>query len=809
MQTLVRDIRFAFRVLWKTPAYTLLAIATIASGIGASTAVFSMVNAVLIRPLPFDVHGALIRIRQPSSTSPDAQLSTPEIQDYRAQVPELASLDEYHSMAFEYYGRGDPQRVQTGVVSDDFFGNLGVQPLLGRTFLPGEEEVGAPPVVVLSYKYWTNRLGADPEIIGQTFVMNDRVHTIVGVLPALPGYPDENDIWMPAGACPFRSAPEMLSNRSGRMLGAFALLKPGATVDAARKSIELVSARLHNEYTTDYPEARKLRVEVTTVREESTAQSRPLLYTLLAMAAFVLFVAAANFANLVLLRQMTRGREMALRTALGASGARLFRAIATESLCVTLLGGAAGVGIAFATLGLLRSLALRVTPRGEEITIDPTVLAFAVGASVVVGLLAALVPLAKPAPSVNATLQQGAAATTPTRGEGRLRGALVLLQVAVACIVLIGAGLVTRSLINLEAVAGGFEASNVMTARVDLNWTQYRSGAQALAFADRLLERLRASPGVVAASVSSDFPLLTGQPRRSLRFTVRGEDASPERLDEQRSNGTIVSTGYFESAGVPILRGRAFESTDRDRANLVAIVSARVARTFLQADPIGQQISWNNGPGWATVVGVAGDVKMNGLSGDIDDEIYAPYAMIPVGDLRVLVRARGDPSFAALLVRDAVREIDDKQAVSSIQTLDDLRGAHLIAPRVTTMLLVAFGLLALAITAAGLIGVVGQSVSQRIAEIGIRVALGASPRQVLWSVMRGVTGVVVAGIGLGLVAAVFATRVIADLLYRVAPVDGLTYAGVGLLLLGLALFACLVAARRALAIEPMDALRNA
>ncbi|HVS24386.1 MAG TPA: FtsX-like permease family protein, partial [Gammaproteobacteria bacterium] len=219
--------------------------------------------------------------------------------------------------------------------------------------------------------------------------------------------------------------------------------------------------------------------------------------------------------------------------------------------------------------------------------------------------------------------------------------------------------------------------------------------------------------------------------------------------------------------------------------------------------------SWNNGPGWATVVGVAGDVKMNGLSGDIDDEIYAPYAMIPVGDLRVLVRARGDPSFAALLVRDAVREIDDKQAVSSIQTLDDLRGAHLIAPRVTTMLLVAFGLLALAITAAGLIGVVGQSVSQRIAEIGIRVALGASPRQVLWSVMRGVTGVVVAGIGLGLVAAVFATRVIADLLYRVAPVDGLTYAGVGLLLLGLALFACLVAARRALAIEPMDALRNA
>lgn len=808
MRTLVGDIRFALRVLWKTPAYTMLAIATIASGIGVSTAVFSMVNAVLIRPLPFVTHGPLIRIRQPSSTSPDAQLSTPEIQDYRAQVPEFASLDEYHSMAFEYYGRGDPQRVQTGVVSDDFFGNLGVQPLLGRAFLPGEEEVGAPPVVVLSYKYWANRLGADPEIVGQTFVMNDRVHTIVGVLPPLPGYPDENDIWMPAGACPFRSSPAMLSNRSGRMLGAFAILKPGATVEAARKSVELVSARLHEEYPADYPAARKLRVEVTTVREETTAQSRPLLYTLLAMAVFVLFVAAANFANLVLLRQMTRGREMALRTALGASGARLFRAIATESLCVTLLGGAAGVGIAYAALGLLRSLASRVTPRGDEITIDPAVLAFAVAASVVVGLLAALVPLAKPAPSLNATLQQGATATTPGRGEGRLRGALVLLQVAVACVVLVGAGLVTRSLINLEAVDGGFDASDVMTARVDLNWTQYRSGAQALAFADRLLERLQASPGAVAASISSDMPLLSG-PRRSFMFTVRGEDASPERLDEQRSNGTAVSKGYFEAAGIPILRGRGFESTDRDRASLVAIVSSRLARTFFRSDPIGQQISWDSGPGWATVVGVAGDVKMNGLSGDIDDEIYVPYPMFPAGDIRVLVRGRGDPAAAARLIRDAVREIDDKQAVSSIETLDDLRGAHLIAPRVTTILLIAFGLLALAITAAGLIGVVGQSVSQRIAEIGIRVALGASPRQVLWSVMRGVAVVVVAGIGVGLVAAAFATRVIGDLLYRVAPVDGVTYAGVGLLLLGLALLACLVAARRALSIEPMDALRNA
>jgi predicted permease len=806
MQTLVRDIRLAFRVLFKTPAFTLLSIATIAAGIGASTAVFSMVNAVLVRPLPFASTGTLIRIRQPSATSADAQLSTPEIRDYRAQVPEIAALEEYHSMAFEYYGRGDPQRVQTGVVSDSFFDVLGVRPMLGRAFRPGEEEVGAPPVVVLSYRYWTNKLGADPDVVGQTFTMNDRVHTIVGVLPPLPGYPDENDIWMPAGACPFRSAPDMLNNRSGRMLGALVLLKPGASVEAATKSIELVSARLHSEYPEDYPAARKLRVDVTTVREDTTAQSRPLLLTLLAMAAFVLVIAAANFANLVLLRQMTRGREMALRSALGASRVRLFRALATESLCVTLLGGAAGVGIAYAALGLLRSLALRVTPLGGEITVDPAVLAFAVGASVVVGFFAALVPLAKRAPSINATLQQGTPAAGGGRGEGRVRAALVFVQVAVACVVLIGAGLVTRSLLNLETVDGGFD-TKVMTGRVDLNWTRYRDSAQVLQFSDRLLERLRSSPGVVATSLSSDFPL-NGAVSRTFTFVVRGQDASPEVAAEQSANATVVSTGYFEAAGVPILRGRGFESSDRDRANLVTVVSARLARTFLQAEPLGQQISWDNGANWATVVGVAGDVRMNRLSDEIGNWFYVPFPMYTPSDIRVLVRGRGDPSFATALIRTAVQELDDKQAVSSLQTLDELRGAHLLAPRVTTLLLLAFAVLALAITAAGLIGVVGQSVSQRVTEIGIRVALGASPRQVLWTVVRSVAIVVAAGIAIGLIAAAFATRAIVNLLYRVGPVDAVTYAAIGILLLGLALLACFVASRRALEIEPIEALRN-
>jgi putative ABC transport system permease protein len=807
MEALIRDIRLALRVLGKTPAFTALSIATIALGIGASTAVFSMVNAVFVRPLPFTTQGTLIRILQPSVTSPDAMLSTPEIEDYRTRVPEIATLAEYHSMAFEYYGRGDPRRVQTGVVSDSFFDMIGVQPLLGRTFRPGEEAVGAPPVVLVSYKYWKNELGADPDIVGQTFTMNDRIHTIVGVLPPLPAYPNDNDIWMPAGACPFRSAPQMLNSRSGRMLRAYAVLEPGATVEQATRSIQRVSARLHEDYPADYPEVSKLRMETATVRDETTAQARPLLYTLLAMGVFVLVIATANFANLVLLRQMARRRETALRTALGASGGRLFRAIATESLCVTLLGGALGVGIAHAALDLLRSLAMRVTPRGEQIAIDPTVLAFAVSASIAVGLAAALLPLRGRRANLNDALRQAGTNATPGRAESRIRGTLVLVQVAFACIVLVGAGLVTRSLLNLEAVAGGFDMRNVMTARVDLNWTTYTNNAQVLDFGDRLLERLRASPGVIAASLSSNFPLNAGAPR-SLMFRIRGEDASPERLEQQRSNATIASDGYFEAAGIPILRGRGFDAADRDRSNRVVVVSARLARTFFNGDPLGRQISWDGGTNWATIVGIAGDVRMNGLSEDVNDQIYGPFAMFPVSDIRVLVRVQGYGSFAGRLVPDLVREIDDKQPVTSIQTLEQLRGGHLVAPRVTTVLLVAFGLLALAITLAGLIGVVGQSVAQRTTEIGIRVALGARAPQVLWSVLRNVMLVIVTGIGMGLVGALFATRLIGSLLYAVAPLDALTYASVGIVLLALALLACFVAARQALAVEPIEALRS-
>jgi putative ABC transport system permease protein len=806
MNAILQDVRIAVRTLARTPAFTALAIITIALGVGANTAVFSMVNGVLLRRLPYGGDERLIRLLQPSATQTDARFSVTEIGDYRSQVPEIAAISEYHSMPFQLYGRGEPQRVQTGVVSDNFFTMLGVKPLLGRLFVAGEEAVGAPAVVVLSYRYWREQMGADPDIVGTTFTMNNHVHTVVGVLPPLPTYPDNNDIWMPAGACPFRSAPQVMNSRNGRMLQAFAAMKPGATLDQTERSAKLVSSRLTQEYPDAYPAARNLHVSTVTLREELTRASRPLFLTLLATAGFVLLIAAANFANLTLSRQLRRGQEVALRAALGAGRGHIFRQLVTESLCITLAAGLLGVLIARAGLGLLRSFATTVTPRADEIGLDWRVFGFAIGVSVLVGLIAALLPLARSSPALSSALREGAVSTTGSRRDVRLRDVLVLVQVAVAFVLLIGAGLMVRSLVKLQRVDGGYETTGVLTARVDLNWSRYNTQPLVLDFANGLMARLAGQPGVISVAFSNDFPLLNGAPSAQ-PFLVRGmepRDGTPGPTADL----TTVSPEYFRTIGVPLLKGSGFPPVS-DTANPTVIVSQRLAETHWPArDPVGQQISLNQGRRWFTVAGVVGDVRQNGLAQGIQDQIYLPYGVFPASDIRVLVRTAGDPLAFAATLRQAVKQLDDKQPIVSVQTLDQLRGQRLSEPRVTTVLLLAFAILSLVITAGGLGGVVAYGVNQRMNEIGIRVALGAKPFDVLASVMRQGLVIVVIGLVVGLAGAVAATRLISGLLYSVAPNDVATYAGVAATLLGVALFAAYLPARRALKVDPIRALRG-
>jgi len=806
MRDLFQDVRYALRTLAKAPAFSALAVITIALGVGANTAVFSMVNGVLLRRLPYGGDDRLIHVTQPSATRPDVAFSVPEIMDYRTQVKELAGFSEYHSMPFQLYGRGEPQRVQTGVVSDNFFNMLGVKPLHGRLFLPGEEAVGAPPVVVLSYRYWMEQLGGDPTVVGTHFTMNDHVHTIVGILPPLPVYPDANDIWMPAGACPFRSSPGHMADRNGRMLSAFAVIAPGKTLDQAAAGLKLVNNRLHTEYPEAYPVARKLGLDITPLREEITRASRPLFLTLLATAAFVLLIAAANFANLTLARQLRRSPEIALRTALGAGRARIFRQLVTESLCVTLAGGALGVLIAWSGLGLLRSFATRVTPRADEITIDPVVLGFAIVVSVVVGLIAALVPLVRSAPSLSDTLRAGSVTTTGARSEGRMRDTLVVVQVAVAFVLLIGAGLMARSLVKLQRVDGGYETAGVLTARIDLNWTKYTNQEIVKQFAAGLMSRLTGQPGINSVALSSDFPLNNGQPS-SQPFLIRGVE--PREGDPgPQSDVTIVSADYFKTIGVPLLRGQLFTDAERDTVNTPVVISQRLATTYWsEKDPIGQQLSVNRGRRWQTIVGVVGDVKQAGLQHDITDEIYLPYSVTPAGDIRVLVRTRGDPQAIAPKVRAAVKELDEQQPIVQVQTLEQLRGQRLSEPRVTTALLIAFAILAMVITAAGLGGVVAFGVNQRLNEIGIRVALGARPLSVLSLVVKQGMTIVAIGLAIGVAGAIASTRLITGLLFAVGPNDVPTYIGVAVALLAVAGLASYLPARRALRIDPVQALR--
>jgi predicted permease len=806
MSDILRDLRLAVRSLSRTPAFTALSVVTVALGIGASTAVFSMVNGALLKKLPYAADRRLVRIWQPNANNPEGRLSVPEIEDYR-KVAGLAGISEYHSMPFQFYGRGEPQRVQTGVVSDNFFDLLGVKPILGRGFVRAEEAVGAPNVILLSHRYWLEQFGGDRSVVGAKFTMNDRVGTIVGVLPPLPVYPDNNDIWMPAGQCPFRSAPQVMGSRTGRMLQGFAVAKPGVTPEILKRQLDAASHNLEAAYPEAYPAASQHAIASAPVRDELTRSARPLLLALLASALFVLVIAGANFANLTLSRQIRRKRELALRSALGADRARIFKLLVTESVCVSTAGAVLGIALAYGGLGLLRTFAARVSPRAAEITIDPVVLGFAIVTSLVVGLVAATMPLWRSTERLSQELRAGAVSTTGTKHDGRTRNLLVAFQVAIAFVVLAGAGLMVRSLVRLQAADGGYVTKNVLTARIDLNWSRYTSAPLVRQFADQLMERMSTQAGVSAVAVSSDFPLNNAGIPGLQPFLIRSRPLEAGQ-EPPRTDVTSVSPDYFKVIGVPLLRGRVFTNADRDTAFIPAIVSRRLAEThWAGKDPVGDQVSINNGRRWLTIVGVVGDVRQNGPAQNITDEIYIPFLVAPTSDMRVLMHTAGSTAATRNALRGAVRSLDDRQPIVSVQTLEELRGSRLSEPRVATILLASFAAISLLITIGGLGGVVAYTVTQRTTEIGIRMALGAERGDILWSVTRGGAAVIAAGLVLGLATALAATRVMNSLLYEVAATDVWTYVGVTVVLGSIGVLACLIPARRALRVDPIRALR--
>ncbi|HUJ39987.1 MAG TPA: ABC transporter permease [Candidatus Acidoferrales bacterium] len=809
-EMLRQDAGFAVRMMRKNPGFTLVVVLTLALGIGANTAIFSVINGVMLRPLPYANGPRVVRLRQmaPLAGIQSAGFSPVELNDYRQMSSTFSEIVEYHSMSFTFFGQGDPQRVVTGVVSANFFQVLGVKPVMGRLFLPGEDQRGAEPVLLLTYSYWKNVMGSDPKIIGKTFQMNDRVHTVVGVLPPLPGYPDTNLIYMPISSCPFRSAPRMDTDRDARMLAAFAKLKPGVTYEQAQADAGRVAAQLAAEYPASYPPGQGFTATVAPLARELTEGARPTLLVLLGASGLVLLLTCANVANLTLSRQLRREHELAVRATLGASPGRVFRQLITESTLLAAAGGAFGLLVAGACMTPLVAFAARFTPLTGDIRIDGIVLGFALGVSILTGLLFGSVPALGTRRGLAKTLNQGVGRATEVAGRHRVRNVLVTAQVAISFVLLIGAGLMLRTLVKLQTVDTGYRTENVLSSLVSLNFTKYAESPARLAFFQRTLELISHKPGVISAAFASPFPLDNQANPWVGSLSVEGHPL-PKGAPYPHANLHVVSEDYFQTLGIPLVRGRLFNAGDKEDAQEVVIISESLAkRHWPNRDPIGQRVSTNDGKQWNTVVGVVGDVRQYGLNRPPVDTLYAPLLQnLHMGGV-LLVHTTSDPRQMAHTIVAAVHEVDPQQPVVRVRTLDDVHDEWLASPRLTATLVGLFASLALIITLAGISGVTALAVSQRTHEIGIRMALGATRGRVLRMVVGEGLVLVTLGLIFGAGSAPIVTRPMADLLFGVKATDPATYVAVALVVLGVAATACFIPSRRAASVDPLRALRS-
>ena len=807
LDNLKQDLAYGLRGLRHSPGFACVVILTLALGIGANTAIFSVVQGVLLRPRAYAAPDRIVLLNQaaPKAGLPFLGFSVPDFTDFRERNRSFSALAEYHSMWFILLGRPEPERVQTGVVSDNFFDLLGVKPLLGRTFLPGEDKLGAPAVLVLSYEYWQRSFGGDPHVVGRVFEMNNKPHTVVGVIPPIPAFPNADQVYMPASACPFRGAEQTLTSRQGRIISnVFARLKDGVNSALALVDARRIGAELCGAYPADYPVDSGYTVELQTVTDAFTGQTRTPLLVLLATSGFVLLIACANVANLALARLVRRDRELAVRVALGAGRGRILRQLLTENLLLATLGGLAGLALAAGGLELLVHYAGRFLPRASEIAINGPVLAFTLVVSVLTGLLFGSRPHLPAADRLADALKDG------TRGSGagrnRLRSLLVVAQVAVSVPLLVGAGLALRSLQNLYAVDPGLETQRVLSAKVSLNWSRYTDFPTRYGYWERAMNEALKLPGVTAAAITG-FEPLNGLANFTRPFQIEGRPIPPG-VPSPTASPIFVSEDYFKVVGQPLLRGRTFLPSDNRDAPAVLIVNQTLAqRHWPDGDAVGRRITVNGGRTWRTIVGVVADTRQQ-LDQAPVDEIYDPLRAsggVLAGSL--LVRTNQPPEQLTRQLRAALITVDPQQPVTVVETMLAVRDRGIAPRRFTTTLLGLFALLALGITAAGIGGVLAFSVSQRTQEIGIRMALGASRADVLGLVLRQGLRLVLIGLAAGTLAAWFLSRLMTSVLFGVPPTDPLTFAGVVVVLLLVAVAACLLPARRATTINPMIALR--
>jgi putative ABC transport system permease protein len=814
LSMLRQDAGFALRMMRKNLGFTIASIVVLGLGIGANTAIFSVVNAVLLKPLPYEHGERLLMLNQRAARAGGVgRSSVPELNDYRRQNRSLDGIVEYHNMQFTLLVRSEPERVETGVVSWNFFDLFGVKPLAGRMFEPNDEKPGAPAVLLLGYEFWQRSFGGDLTVVGKAFRMNDKPHTVIGILPPFPQYPEQNDVYMPSVACPFRSDPALIANRQGRMLRLFGRMKPGVKPAQAEADLSTIAASMQHEYPDDYAKNITPRMQSSPLKAELTREAKPTMLFLLAAAGFVLLIACANVANLNLARMVRREREMSLRAAMGAGRVRLFRQLLTESFLLALGGGVLGLLLAINGLQLLTAYVARFTPRAHEVQVDAQVLLFTLAIAGIVSILTGTAPAVARRSELVSTLKEGGTQATLGASRGKARSTLIVAQVAVSFLLLIGAGLAVRSLINLQRVDAGFHPENVLTMQISLDFSRYMSdnGMDAsnqlmLGFSDSLLEKIQAMPQVTSAAMSGEFPL-DKSPAANNEYLIEGHQGEASEA-KPTAELNVVTPDYFRTLGIPILSGRAFDGRDRPDKPHVAIVNQSLARRYFpDQDPVGRRISFDDGKQWTQIVGVTGDVRERTLDQAPKDLIYGPYAQYPQMSPSLIIRTQGDPMN---IVRAAVQhlyEVDPNQPAGHIQSLEQVRADSIAAPRLTANLLGLFALLALAIAAAGIGGVMALSVSQRIHEIGVRMAMGARPAEIIWMVLKQGMSLALVGVAAGALGAFALTKALKSLLFGVTPTDPATFGLVAAVLAAAAFAACYMPARRAARVDPLQALR--
>ncbi|HEV2834693.1 MAG TPA: ABC transporter permease [Pyrinomonadaceae bacterium] len=802
---ILQDLRYAARMLWKNPGFTTVAVIALALGIGANTAIFSVVNTVLLRPLPYKDPEQLVMVWE-DATRHGYPRDTPAVAnfiDWRDQNTVFSGMAAIDHMNFNLTGIGDPERLTGRRVSGNLFSMLGVEPQLGRVFTPAEDQQGSHRVVVLSHRLWQRRFGGDSSIVGKTLTLNDQSYTVLGVMPPGFQFPEnEDELWVPIA---FRG--EDAANRNAHYLLVIARLKPGVALEQAQSEMSTIGARLEQQYPDSNTD---VGVAITSLHEHLVGDIKPALLILLGAVAMVLLIACANVANLLLARAAIRQKEIAVRVALGARRWRLLRQFLTESVLLASLGGIVGLAIAYVGLMVLRTFIPESISQAREVSLDPKVLGFTVLVSLLTGVIFGLAPAIQAMHfNQSETLKEGGRDSVTGKSGKRLRGLLVTAEVAVSLLLLIGAGLLINSFVRLRSIDPGFRPENLLTMKVELPEPKYEAKERRTAFYTGLIQRVRSLAGVRSAAITTNLPLY--RQGNSTSISVEGQPEPPPG-QELIIVTRIISPDYFDTMTIPLTAGRRFTEQDTDTTPNVVVISESMARRVWPGeDPIGKRIAVGrirSDADWVQVIGIVKDVRQFELTADPKPQMYLTYPQFQFfAPEDLVVKTDVDPASMAATVRKAVWDVDKDQPVSNVRTMEEILAESIARQRFSMLLLGVFAAVALLLAAVGIYGVMSYSVAQRTHEIGIRMALGAQTGAVLKLAVGYGLKLVLAGVLIGLVAAFVLTRLMSSLLFGVTATDPATFALISFLLICVAAVASYVPARRATKVNPIIALR--